>query len=324
MKKYPIHKDLRLLWFLRPVLWPPLMPFLNALRGLAPYPFSGEVNAARHAIRVKPGQTIPALVISPLHIATPAPCLVYFHGGAFMLKAARHHHRLAEELAIQAPCVVVVPDYRLAPRHPFPVPADDCYQSYHWVVRNATSLGVDPKRLAVGGDSAGGALAAATCLMARDREFELPCFQLLLYPVTSRKMDSGSMKQFKRAPVWNAAQNRQMWKWYLPKRDAAHIEYASPLEAPAFAGLPPAYIEVAQLDPLRDQGEAFADALQDAGVLARLVRVTGAVHGFDLMKNSGLVSECIKLRALALRNAFYGDGKENSSENEANVPVGHL
>jgi acetyl esterase len=137
-------------------------------------------------------------------------------------------------------------------------------------------------------------------------------------------MDSGSMKQFKRAPVWNAAQNRQMWKWYLPKRDAAHIEYASPLEAPAFAGLPPAYIEVAQLDPLRDQGEAFADALQDAGVLARLVRVTGAVHGFDLMKNSGLVSECIKLRALALRNAFYGDGKENSSENEANVPVGHL
>ena len=304
MNKNDIHGDLLPLRFIRPMLWRPLLPFMNAFLLMAPRALSREQIIQRRVIAAKPNGAFPAVIIKPPGVRSTAPCLIYFHGGAFVLKAASHHYSLAERFAIKTPCVVILPDYRLAPRYPFPIPAEDCFCAYKWTIANAEALGIDPERIAVGGDSAGGALAAAVCLMARDRNTPLPCFQMLIYPVTDRRMGSASMRLFVNTPMWNARLNKKMWKCYLPAPDERNICYASPMEAHSLIGLPGTYLETAELDALRDEGIAYAEALRDAGVFVRLVQVNGAFHGFDLMKNSLLVKECINLRVTALIEAF--------------------
>ena len=222
-----------------------------------------------------------------------------------MLEAAPHHDRLAEQFALRIPCAVIMPKYRLAPRHPFPEPVEDCYAAYEWAVANASALNIDPSRIAVGGDSAGGNLAASVCQMARDRHAPPPCFQMLLYPVTDRRMDSESMRAHRHTPMWNSRLNRLMWKAYLPEHAARPIQYASPIEAPSLSGLPGAYVETADLDPLHDEGFAYAQALQDAGVAVQSVEVKGAFHGFDLMYSSSIARQCLVKRIAALNQAFF-------------------
>lgn len=299
-----IHPDLKPLRFIRPILWRPLLPFMNATLSVLPHPMGKETKVDRHIIPVRAGRTILATIIAPNDLNHPSPCLVFYHGGAFMLKAAPHHYSLAKQFALRARCVVVLPDYRLAPRHPFPEPAEDCYAVYEWTIGHAAALGIHPGHIAIGGDSAGGNLAASVCLMARDRHIPLPCMQTLLYPALDRRMDSRWMRTHAKTPMWNARLNRRMWKTYLPDNAAPHIQYASPIEAPSLAGLPNTYLETAELDPLRDEGIAYAEALRIAGVHVQLVQVSGAFHGFDLMKNSSLVKQCMNDRIEALMQAF--------------------
>ena len=307
MNRPEIHRELRPLRFIRPVLWPPLLPFLNAFLNISPHALGRGVKVRQHSITLKSGEAFSATVMEPPGLRRPAPCLVLYHGGAFVLEAAPHHYRLAKRLALSTACVVILPHYRLAPRHPYPVPAEDCYCAYEWVIANAALLGIDPGRIAVGGDSAGGNLAAAVCLMARDQKAPVPCFQMLLYPAVDRRMESGSLRACRNTPMWNAKLNRKMWKAYLPDVAFGPVHYASPLEAPSLAGLPDAYLETAELDPLKDEGVAYAQALRAAGVKVQSVQVEGAFHGYDLMENSSLVKECMRNRAAALKQAFFSD-----------------
>ena len=221
----------------------------------------------------------------PVRIYTPAgsgpfPVLSWFHGGGWVLGNLETADATARHLAVGAGCVVVSVDYRLAPEAKFPVPFDDCYAATQWIVQNAASINVDPSRIAVGGDSAGGNLAAGICLAAKDRGGLPIAFQLLVYPVTAVDFSTGSYKQ--NADGYLLTMDGMKWYWnhYLSSDADASNPYAAPLAAKDLSGLPPALVITAEFDPLRDEGEAYAKKLQDAGVAATAIRYDGMIHGF--------------------------------------------
>lgn len=249
------------------------------------------------------GDLIPVRIYEPEGIGSKCPCLVYFHGGAFVIHAAPYHWRLMNLYALRTPCKVVAVDYRLAPQHLFPVGLEDCYSTLRWVYHHAASLNIDRDRIAVGGDSAGGNLAAAVSLLARDRG-ELPvCFQMLVYPVADSRMTTGSMAEFPDTPMWNSKLNHKMWELYLPK-NIPNKGYASPMEADSLRNLPNAYVEVAELDCLRDEGILYGKALEQAGSQVTIHQSKGTVHGFEMAMHSTITQACIAARVAALRDAF--------------------
>jgi acetyl esterase len=211
------------------------------------------------------------------------PVLVYFHGGGWVIGTFETHDGVCRHLAKQSQAVVVSVDYRLAPEHKFPAAAEDCYAATCWVADNAAALGADAKRLAVGGDSAGGNLAAVVSLMARDRGKPKIAFQLLVYPVTNHGYDTASYRD--NADGYLLTRDAMVWFWnhYLGGESDSSNPYASPLRAASFAGLPPAMVVTAELDPLRDEGEAYAEKLRQAGVPVKHKRYDGLIHGFFSM-----------------------------------------
>jgi acetyl esterase len=211
----------------------------------------------------------------------PMGVLVYFHGGGFVLGDLESHDRVCRALANQAGCVVVSVDYRLAPEHVFPAGAEDCYAATKWVAENAASLGADGARLAVGGDSAGGNLAAVVSMMARDRGGPAINFQLLMYPVTDCALDTPSQKEFAAdGYVLSRGDMEWFWKNYCDTIAEKNNPYACPFRAKDLKNLPPALVLTASHDPLRDEGERFAERLIAAGVKTTCTRYEGVTHGF--------------------------------------------
>jgi len=233
-----------------------------------------------------------------------APCLIYFHGGGFCVRDAGYIHRYAAQYAQGAQCVVVFVHYRTADIAPFPAPFEDCYAALRWVSDNAEKLRLDRARIAVGGDSAGGALAAACALRARDEGGPKLCFQLLVYPVTDSRMETDSMKKYTDSPMWNARLNRKIWELYLRDGDHGTPQYAAPMLASDFSGLPPAYVEVEEFDCLHDEGAAYAKALETAGAAVQLEDVEGTFHGFDFFAGKEIARAMVKKRINAINRAF--------------------
>lgn len=209
---------------------------------------------------------------------------------------------------------IIFVHYRTSDRYGFPTPFEDCCSGLQYVWENSSLLGIDRDRLAVGGDSAGGALAAACTLWARDETEIRIAFQMLLYPVTDARMHTVSMTKYTDSPVWNARLNERMWKQYLRNAnfgegektsDAGYpIWYASPMEAKGFSGLPKAYIEAEEFDCLHDEGLAYGEALRKAGVEVQTEDVKGTFHGFDLFFRAKKTRKMMQLRCQALRKAF--------------------
>jgi acetyl esterase len=218
-----------------------------------------------------------------VHVFTPEGAtgagLVWFHGGGWTIGDLSTSNATATELANASGCTVVNVDYRLAPEHPFPIPLDDCYAALEWVVAHAGELGIDPARLAVGGDSAGGNLAAVVSLAARDRNGPAVRFQLLVYPGTDGRMSYPSIRENGEGLLLTASTLRWFWANYLGDHDPEH-PLVSPVYAPDLAGLPPALVITGEYDPLRDEGEAYAERLRQAGCDATTSRYDGQVHGF--------------------------------------------
>ena len=248
------------------------------------------------------GAELKTLVIEPAHTEENLPCMVFFHGGGFMLRASGAHYGIAKEYAKRLPCKVVYTDYRLAPKFQFPVPAEDCYQTYVWALEHAAMLGIDPNKIVIAGDSAGGNLALAVTLMARNRGIRIPDGAMLIYPATDRRMTTESMKKYVDTPVWNANLSRIMWKAYLGDQRQGKIEYASPLEAESFAHFPPTYIEVAQYDALHDEGIALYVRLKEQGIRCELHEVPGACHGFETARKSNMMRTCMDRRITWLKD----------------------
>jgi len=217
---------------------------------------------------------------------TPRTRGAYFHihGGGFTLGSIDDLFTVAKcaHICAEADCTVITVDYRLAPEFPYPVAAEDCYAALCWVVAHAPSLGIDESRIVVGGESAGGNLAAAVTLMARDREHPPLAFQLLEVPVVDMSAASkahGSLDEFGRGYGLDAAVIESFEAAYLPDERARYDAYASPLCAPDLRGLPPAQVLTAEFDPLRDSGEAYARRLYEAGVPTTIHRFLGHTHG---------------------------------------------
>jgi acetyl esterase len=210
----------------------------------------------------------------------PFPILVYFHGGGWVIANLDVYEPSCRALCNAAECIVVSVAYRQAPEHKYPAAVEDAYAATQWVIANAAQLGGDPNRVAVGGESAGGNLATVVCLKAKDEGGKMPVAQLLIYPVTDSRMNTRSYQENTDSKPLNSAMMPWFWKHYLGDEADGREPYASPLLAPSLRGLPPATLIFAEIDPLRDEGEAYANRLADAGVPVRATRYTGVTHEF--------------------------------------------
>jgi acetyl esterase len=251
-----------------------------------------------------PGGDIPVRIYVPFGKG-PFPVLVYFHGGGWVIGDIESSDGLCRTLTNAAGCIVVSADYRLAPENPFPAAADDAYHATLWAATNAASFGGDPSRIAVCGDSAGGNLAAVVAQIARDREKPAICFQLLIYPVIDAACDTPSYNE--NAEGYFLTRDAMQWFWnHYVRNDADRRHpYASPLRAGNLAGLPAALVITAEFDPLRDEGELYADRMRAAGTPVQLTRYAGMIHGFFGM--GALIDQgrtAIQQSAAALRAAF--------------------
>ena len=245
----------------------------------------------------------------------PFPILAWYHGGGWVVGDLESADSSARNLCVGGRCVVVSVDYRLAPETKFPGPAEDCWAATTWAVDHASSINGDPTRLAVGGDSAGGNLAAAMSLMAADRGGPKIALQLLVYPVTDANCNTVSYGE--NAEGYSLTKTTMQWYWdqYLSGKEDVANAYAVPLKAKSLAGQPPALVITAEFDPLRDEGEAYAERLQEAGVEATATRYDGMIHGFFGMgavvdKGQQAVDEA----SAALRNAFARSGATSSAD----------
>lgn len=263
-----------------------------------------EASVTQEYIKSYDGANISVFVIDPYGLEECSPCLVYCHGGGFFFEGAGYHYKLARQYALECECRVIFVQYRLAPKHPHPTPAEDCYSALRWTVENAERLKIDAERIAVGGDSAGGGLAAAVCQMARDRGTKLPCFQLLIYPVTDRRMNYASCRRYTDTPMWNAKLSVKMWEGYVQTASLNDISYASPMEAESFEDLPPAYVETAEFDCLHDEGIAYAEALKKAKIEVVINETKGTMHGFDIVQKSKITRAALSARIEFMKRCF--------------------
>lgn len=244
---------------------------------------SGEPEEVGHVedLRIPgPGGPIPIRVYAPAGPG-PFPALVYFHGGGWVLCDLDTHDNICRLICRAAGAAVVAVDYRLAPEHRFPAAVDDCYAATLWTAANAERLGIDPDRIATGGDSAGGNLAAVISLRCRDEGGPALALQVLVYPVTNlASFDTPSYQEFAEGYHLSRAEMEWFRDSYLAGPADAHHPHASPLLAPDLRALPPAVVITAECDPLRDEGEAYARRLAGAGVAVTCTRYSGMIHPF--------------------------------------------
>jgi acetyl esterase len=238
--------------------------------------------------------------------AGAVPGVVLIHGGGFIIGSVEAEHVGAALMAIKVGAVVVSVEYRLAPEHPFPAGLHDCYAALSFVAQEAGALGVDPERIALCGTSAGGGLAAATALLARDLGGPAVCFQMLHIPELDDRLETPSMRGFVDSPVWNRPLAVMSWKAYLgATHDADDVSpYAAPARAADLSGLPPAYLSTAENDPLRDEGILYGLRLLQAGVSVELHQFHGTFHGSAMVTTAAISKRAQKESVVALRRGL--------------------
>ncbi|MEV4315266.1 alpha/beta hydrolase [Actinocrispum sp. NPDC049592] len=244
------------------------------------------------AVRDTMAGDVPVRIYSRAGRDEPRPGFVHIHGGGFVMGTIDWSDAACMERADKLDIVVVSVDYRLAPEHPYPIPVEDCYAALTWTASNAAELGIDPDRLGVGGDSAGGGLTAGTVLLARDRGGPAISFQYLGIPELDDRLDTPSMTEFVDTPLWNRPRAVFSWESYLgdlkPGGEDVPV-YAAPSRATDLSGLPPAVVTACQFDPLRDEDIIYAQRLMQAGVLVELRHYPGTFHGCGMIREAGVV-----------------------------------
>jgi acetyl esterase len=263
------------------------------------------------AAHVRDGSTIRVRLYQPAEPswAEPAPALVYYHGGGFTVGSVDTHDALCRKFARDAQCVVLSVDYRLAPEFKFPTAVNDAFDTLNWLHANASLYGVDPARIAVGGDSAGGTLAAVCAVQARDAGLPKLALQLLIYPGTSRHQQTASHARLAEGYLLSAETIQWFFEQYVRDPDDRNDWRFAPLDgtrgSPDFGGVAPAWIATAEYDPLSDEGAAYAHKLRAAGNEVTLECYAGMIHEF--FKMGGFVPDVAKAHAdavRALREAF--------------------
>ena len=237
------------------------------------------------------------------------PALLDIHGGGFAVGSIEMEHAFATQVARELGVVVVTPEYRLAPEHPFPAGVEDCFAALQWTADNTGLLQVDAVRIAVGGQSAGGGLAAAVALLARDRGGPTLCFQFLGIPELDHRLDTVSMRTFVDTPLWHRPNAELSWEYYLGPDVGTVSPYASPAVATDLAGLPPAYVTTMEFDPLRDEGITYALRLLEAGVTVELHSFPGTFHGSTLIPTAAVSRRAHHELLTALRRGLRVDSE---------------
>ncbi|MBT2507694.1 alpha/beta hydrolase [Streptomyces sp. ISL-98] len=256
-----------------------------------------------------PAGTLPVRIYRPDAGQGPLPVLVYFFGGGWTLGSIETSDAICRSLANAAGCLTIAVGYRLAPENKFPAALQDCFAALRWTTEHAARLGADASRIAVGGDSAGGNLAAAITLMARDAGGPSILAQLLVYPNTDYRADTPSRRENTDPLLFNDKSVQWYWDNYLTSPEDGRNPLVSPLRATSHAGLPQALVITAEYDPLRDEGEQYAQRLRDSGVPVESTRYPGVAHGFFAM--AGVLdagSRALEQAAAYLRTAFGGAG----------------
>lgn len=250
-----------------------------------------------------PAGDLPARLFTPPGAPAVGPLLVYFHGGGWVSGSIDSHDPLCRALAELAGVRVISVGYRLAPEHPFPAAADDADAAYEHVARNAERYGADPARLAVGGDSAGGNLAAVVALGARGADYPAPAFQLLLYPATDLSRSCESHRIYDRGYFLTSRVTKRFVDAYAPDETMRDDPRASVLRADDLQGLPPAYLASAHADALRDEGERYGERLREAGVDVEIERFP-LLHGFANMGATRSGAAAVETIAAALKRGL--------------------
>ena len=253
---------------------------VRAMAAAAPRPQGEDVGEVENRTIPVNGTNIPVRIYRPDRRQGAKPVLVWFHGGGWVIGSLDGSDYGCRMVTNASGCVVVSVDYRLAPEHKFPTAAEDCYAVTKWVSENARELSVDPNRLAVGGDSAGGNLAAVVSQMARAAGGPAIKYQALVYPVTNHDFGTASYRENAEGYFLTRASMEWFWGHYLRSASDGRDPRASPLLAENLAGLPPALVITAEFDPLRDEGEAYAEKLRAAGVAVESKRYDGQIHAF--------------------------------------------
>lgn len=305
-KKYNYNKDLRAFAFLNPPVILPLLPVMQFF--MKGFYFTDmpdkELKKEKIVIPVNNGK-IKALVYTPEGAeGKETPCIVFYHGGGFVYNAAPHHFTLAKNLAKALGVRVVFPDYRLAPAHPFPTAVEDAFDCYRYISENAEKMGIDKKRIALCGDSAGGNLSAVVSLIARDRNFTPPCAQVLLYPFVDADRESESMLEFTDTPMCNSKAAVKYNEAYIRTKAYSPVEWFSVADAENLYNMPETYIETAEFDCLHDGGVKYYNKLIKCGNKAYLYETKGTMHGYDIATKSEVYALCMKKRVEFLNSIF--------------------
>ncbi len=252
-----------------------------------------------------PAGPVPVRFYVPVGVPDPSPLLVFFHGGGWTVGDCDTHDRACRHFAEKARCRVASVDYRLAPEHRFPAAVEDCWAAYAAIAGDPGRWDADPRRIAVGGDSAGGNLAAVVAQMAKAGKAPAPCFQLLIYPAVDMAGVYASIGRFGKGYLLTKSMIDSFLAHYAPETAMRRDPRASPLLAGSLAGLPPAFVQTAGFDPLQDEGAAYARALAAAGVAAEHRHYAGLVHGYlQLAGYSKEARTAVDDAAAALRRTF--------------------
>lgn len=283
--KYNIDKEIRILRFLKFKIVKPIIPICNLFLTLfKDVRSSKSISVKKYKVPSFDNKMIKVYEYSPRSNTQDA--LIYFHGGAFYLKGAPYHYKLAKLYAENSNTKVFFVDYRLSPKYKYPHLSLDGVAVYKWILENKEILEVD--NIGVGGDSAGGSLAIDVSIYAKLNNIKLPEYQMLIYPVIDNKLKTLSKDEYLNTPMWNSKLNEKMWKYYL-KDD----EFRPPLDN--FFNIT-TYIEVAEFDPLKDEGIMYYNYLKENGVQVILNETKGTVHGYDILYKKNIAKNNINKR----------------------------
>lgn len=280
--QYPIHNDFHAACRITAPLGRGVLGIGNAFLAAMPKGMHSDSELKINKIKIistTDGEEFGAWVITPKSGNAPRSAILFLHGGGVVFKGAPYHYNLAKEYARRTGAVVVMVDYRTAHNNPYGTPLQDCVDAWQWMMAEAQDLGINTAQTAIVGDSAGGFLAIKTVLASNIHPTKL----MLVYPVIDCSMRTQSMAAFSDTPVWNSKLNRKMWEYYL---QGATEQSLLDLSAFELQNMPATYIETAEFDCLRDEGNEFATLLQNVGVMTTLSQTKGTMHGFDMAQQS--------------------------------------
>lgn len=289
---YHIHEDFRAACRITAPLGRGVLGIGNAFLGAMPKGMRSDKELTISKIKICStidGKEFGVWVITPKGVETLRSAILFLHGGGFVYKAAPYHYDLAKEYALRTGSVVLFVDYRTAHNNPYGTPLQECKDAWRWMLDNATTLGIDTSKTAIVGDSAGGFLAIKTTLESDIRPSKL----MLIYPVVDCSMRTESMAEYGDTPVWNSELNHRMWEYYLQGTTEKSLLDLAEAE---LQNMPATYVETAEFDCLRDEGNLFAQMLQRAGVATTHTQTEGTMHGFDMAQRSEITERQITVR----------------------------